>query len=164
MNKQFFIGQVYISGPNNKKCDELREYVRQFTQTLIPNEEAAQDLVAKLRQHAEELNAKYPRTKPLEVRELHGQVYCNFNYDTSVFSFTINEVKHHYSLNGLMERYPDPETFIDFCREQGFDQFVIYATSSTKNGYYFMPAQAHTGLEYGKWHGYSNDFKKGGRQ
>jgi len=99
----YYIDKVNTWSPANLKCKEVQGYVKEFRQTLITDKAAADALVNEIRQKVEELNAAFPRTKRLTVKEDGNFVAC-VNEDRKlddqyVFTFHIEAVKRTYEIN-----------------------------------------------------------------
>ena len=97
----YYIDVVNTWKPANRKCLEAQSLAREYRQTLIPDEAAAEELVKELRAKVEELNGLYPRTKRLIVRKDCDFVAC-VNEDRKlddqyVFTFHINKVRQVYA-------------------------------------------------------------------
>lgn len=101
----YYIDKVNTWSPANLKCKEVQRYVNEFQQTLIPDEEASNELVKEIRQKVKQLNAEFPRTKRLTVNKNGNFVAC-FNEerkldDQYVFTFLINAVRRTYKKGGV---------------------------------------------------------------
>lgn len=103
---KYYIDKVNTWSPANRKCLEVQSFAKEFRQTLIPNEDAAEALVEELRQKVEELNETYPRTKRLKVRKEGNFVCCDNEEkrvdDQYVFTFHIEKVRQTYKTLEIM--------------------------------------------------------------
>lgn len=103
---KYYIDKVNTWSPANRKCLEVQSFAKEFRQTLITNEDAAEALVEELRQKVEELNETYPRTKRLKVRKEGNFVYCDNEEkrvdDQYVFTFDIEKVRQTYKTLEIM--------------------------------------------------------------
>lgn len=103
---KYYIDKVNTWSPANRKCLEVQSYVKEFRQTLIPDEVAAEELVKEIRQKVEELNEVYPRTKRLKVNKEGNFIAC-VNEDRKlddqyVFTFHIEKVRQVYKTLEIM--------------------------------------------------------------
>lgn len=102
----YYIDKVNTWSAANRKCLEVQSFAKEFRQTLIPNEDAAEALVEELRQKVEELNGTYPRTKRLKVRKEGNFVCCDNEEkrvdDQYVFTFHIEKVRQTYKTLEIM--------------------------------------------------------------
>ena len=69
---RFCITDVYFGPRLNKKVEELHEQYREMEMLVIPSEEVYSELVEDVKNCVRELNAKYPKTKALEVSRCNG--------------------------------------------------------------------------------------------
>lgn len=103
-NTMYYIDKVNTWSPANRKCLEVQSFAKEYRQTLIPSEAAAEELVKEIRQKVEELNETYPRTKRLRVRQMSNFVSCDNEEpridDQHVFTFHIMPVKRTYEKGG----------------------------------------------------------------
>ena len=103
---KYYIDKVNTWSPANRKCLEVQSFVKEFRQTLIPDEAAAEALVEERRQKVEELNETYPRTKRLKVRKEGNFVACDNEEqrvdDQHVFTFHIERVRQTYKTLEMM--------------------------------------------------------------
>lgn len=98
----YYIDKVNTWSPANKKWQEVQRYVRDYSQTLIADKEAAAELVTEIRLKVEALNEAYPRTKRLTVK-LEGNFVSCINEDRRlddqyVFTFHIMNVNRVYKV------------------------------------------------------------------
>ena len=95
----YYIDKVNTWSAANRKCLEVQSFAKEFRQTLIPNEDAAEAQV-------EELNGTYPRTKRLKVRKEGNFVSCDNEErkvdDQHVFTFHIEKVRQTYKTLEIM--------------------------------------------------------------
>lgn len=103
-NTMYYIDKVNTWGPANRKCLEVQSFAKEYRQTLIPSEAAAEAIVEEIRQKVEELNETYPRTKRLAVRKKGNFVECSTdgNDDQYVFTFHIEKVRKTYKTLEMM--------------------------------------------------------------
>ena len=103
---KYYIDEVNTWSPANRKCLEVQSFVKEFRQTLVPDEDAAEALVEVIRQKVEELNGLYPRTKRLIVKKDHNFVTCVNDDrrldDQYVFTFYIKKVRQVYETLEMM--------------------------------------------------------------
>lgn len=97
---RYYIERINTWGPANAKCAELHREMKKYAGCLVADELSKDALVEEVRQTVERLNAAYPRTKKLVVREMYGSVMCYPEQRTSdsdvVFSFTLARVERVY--------------------------------------------------------------------
>jgi hypothetical protein len=102
----YYIDKVNTWSPANRKCLEVQSFAKEYRQTLIPNEAAAEELVKEIRQKVEELNETYPRTKRLKVSKEGNFVACYNDErkvdDQYVFTFHIEKVRQTYKTLEMM--------------------------------------------------------------
>ncbi len=105
-NTMYYIDKVNTWSPANRKCLEVQSFVKEYRQTLIPSEAAAEAIVEEIRQKVEELNEAYPRTKRLAVRKEGNFVACCNDErkvdDQYVFTFHIEKVRQTYKTLEMM--------------------------------------------------------------
>lgn len=105
-NTMYYIDKVNTWSPANRKCLEVQSFAQEYRQTLIPDADAAEELVKEIRQKVAELNETYPRTKRLEVSKEGNFVAC-YNDDRKVddqyvFTFHIEKVRQTYKTLEMM--------------------------------------------------------------
>lgn len=61
----YFIHYIQTYASVNRKGSELQEYILKFKDCLLKDRNALDDLKEEIHCRIEELDAKYPRTKPL---------------------------------------------------------------------------------------------------
>ena len=95
-----YIDMVNTWKPANRKCLEVQSLAQEYRRTLIPDEDAAEELVKELRAKVEELNGLYPKTKRLAVLKSGGFIYCASegpaDGDRYVFTFRIVKARQVY--------------------------------------------------------------------
>ena len=107
----YYIGDVDTWIPSNHKCIEMREFIREFRQTLIPDEAAVDALVKEIQKKVDELNDIFPRTYPLKLTREDGLVSCTTNHDKDyVFAFRIEKVRRTYTTLETMLDEKENET------------------------------------------------------
>lgn len=103
---KYYIDKVNVWSPANRKWMEVQGFVREFRQTLIPDDASADALVELIRQKVEELNEAYPRTKRLKVTRKGDFVSCTNSEgrvdDGYVFTFHIEKVRGVYKTLEMM--------------------------------------------------------------
>lgn len=99
----------YIISPSlgkaaNRKIKELHEYVAKYSNCIVMDDLTRDAIVNELREKVDELNAAYPRTKPLEVSMNFGRIImcCQKERPTDDYAFSIllYEVKRVVELKG----------------------------------------------------------------
>ena len=103
---KYYIDKVNVWSPANRKCLEVQSFVKEFRQTLVPDEAAVEALVKVVREKVEELNEVYPRTKRLTVKinsNWIGIVTEERKFeDGYVATFTIEKVRQVYKTLEVM--------------------------------------------------------------
>ena len=64
---KYYIDKVNTWSPANRKCLEVQSFAKEFRQTLIPNEDAAEALVEELRQKVEAIENPVQVSMPPET-------------------------------------------------------------------------------------------------
>ena len=105
---KYYIDKVNTWSPANRKCLEVQSFVKEFRQTLVPDDAAVESLMKELREKVEELNVLYPRTKRLMVKKEGSFVACINDDrrvdDQYVFTFHIEKVRRTYkTLEAMMD-------------------------------------------------------------
>ena len=103
---KYYIDKVNTWSPANRKCLEVQSFVKEFRQTLIPNDDVVEAMMKEIRDKVEELNDRYPRTKRLAVKKEGNFVAC-VNEDRKlgdqyVFTFHIEKVRQTYKTLEIM--------------------------------------------------------------
>ena len=103
---KYYIDKVNTWSPANRKCLEVQSFVKEFRQTLIPNDDVVEAMMKEIREKVEELNDRYPRTKRLAVKKEGNFVAC-VNEDRKlddqyVFTFHIEKVRQTYKTLEIM--------------------------------------------------------------
>lgn len=102
----YYIDKVNTWSPANRKWQDVQAFVVEYRQTLIPNDDAAKELVEEIRQKVEELNKAYPRTQRIEVKQRGNFVCCDNEEckvdDKHVFTFHIEKVRQTYKTLEMM--------------------------------------------------------------
>lgn len=103
---KYYIDKVNTWSPANRKCLEVQSFVKEFRQTLVPDDAAVESLMKELREKVEELNGLYPRTKRLTMKKEGNFVAC-VNEDRRlddqyVFTFHIEKVRQVYKTLEVM--------------------------------------------------------------
>ena len=103
---KYYIDEVNTWSPANRKCLEVQSFVKEFRQTLVPDDAAVESLMKELREKVEELNGLYPRTKRLILKKDHNFVACTNEDrkldDQYVFTFHIKKVRRVYETLEMM--------------------------------------------------------------
>ncbi|MBQ9473293.1 MAG: hypothetical protein IJU81_02645 [Bacteroidales bacterium] len=93
---EYYIDKVKVWSPANRKCKEVLCYASSLEHTLLEDDAAVDATVKDLQRLVEELNGRYPRTKPLQVQRRGNYVCCQpverRVEDEYVFSFHIKKV------------------------------------------------------------------------
>jgi len=101
----FFVDYVQTYRNVNNKGQEMGNFLKSFEKLIIPNESALSFLQDSIEAKVEELNAKYPRTKEIEVLTFESDNDCMFYVRVKgdaynhVCQIHIKEVKGTYSSN-----------------------------------------------------------------
>lgn len=102
----YYIDKVNTWSPANRKWQEVQAFVVEYRQMLIPNDDAAKELVEEIRQKVEELNKAYPRTQRITVKQRGNFVCCDNEEcevdDKHVFTFHIEKVRQTYKTLEMM--------------------------------------------------------------
>lgn len=98
----YFVTDIKTWKPANKKCAEMQEYIARFEHHLIKDECSLDSMIIDLKNKAEELDNKYPRTAKLHAEgRLYGQgntMCCRTDnsLDTNVFILCWEKVRGIY--------------------------------------------------------------------
>ena len=97
---KYYIERINTWGPANAKCAELHREMEKYEGCLVADDLSKDALIEEVRQTVERLNAAYPRTKKLVVRERWESVLCHPEPRTTdsdrVFSFFLARVVREY--------------------------------------------------------------------
>lgn len=64
----YYIDRPNSSRPANRKCEELVNYVDKYFHCLVSDEETKNFIIDDLKKKVDDLNNRYPRTRPVCVR------------------------------------------------------------------------------------------------
>lgn len=102
----YYIDKVNTWSPANRKWQEVQAFVKEYRQTLIPDDDAARGIVKEIEEKVEELNKAYPRTQRIKVRQSSNFVSCTNEEckvdDKYVFTFHIEKVRQTYKTLEMM--------------------------------------------------------------
>ena len=94
----YFIHYIQTYASVNRKGSELQEYILKFRDCLLKDRNALDDLKEEIHCRIEELDAKYPRTKPLHFdagkdAEPQWHIHVEGKPDNLVCIISVTKVK-----------------------------------------------------------------------
>lgn len=97
---KFYIHYIKTYACVNTKGKELQEFVLKFQDCLVSDEKSLANIKKEIKDKMKELEAKYPRTKPFQFKEIGSQWWVtpeNKYNDNHVFTLGFSVVHSTYT-------------------------------------------------------------------
>ena len=97
MSNQYFIHYIQTYANVNRKGKEMNEYISKFKDILVMDNCGLDALKIEIQTMVNELNEKYPKSKPIRFREHFTQWRVDVDENSVVFIMGYSKVRGYYS-------------------------------------------------------------------